>query len=333
VPAGCWQSLLLPSHSSRLHGLPSSVHAVPAELLASAGQFGPLPGQFSAGSHSPAESRQTVLDDLKASAGQTVLDPVQVSSTSQAPAAARHTAPALPAGCWQVTFVPSHWSAVQGLPSEVQAVPLDALASAGQLGPLPEQNSAGSHSPPEARHCVLEDANPSAGQVVLVPVQVSPTSQTPADHRPPPLPLPAGCWQVTFVPSHRSSVHALPSEVHAVPLAFLASVGQLGPFPEQFSARSHSSAATRHTVLEERKPSAGQLPLDPLQVSCMSQLPAEGRHTVPAATKVQVVVQHDMLEPLAVPSSHCSPAVVSTLPSPQTDILPTSMNSHRHFDE
>src|SRR5207302_1358157 len=201
-----------------------------------------------------------------------------------------------------------------------------ALASAGQLGPLPEQNSAGSHSPPEARHCVLEDANPSAGQVVLVPVQVSATSHTPADVRHTVPAFPAGCWQVTFVPSHRSSVHALPSEVHAVPLAFLASVGQLGPFPGQFSARSHSSAATRHTVLEERKPSAGQLPLDPLQVSCTSQLPATGRQTVPAATKVHVVVQHDVLDPLAAPSSHSSPALGSTLPSPQTAILPTSTN-------
>ena len=81
---------------------------MPLAVLASLGQFGPLPGQFSATSHSPAEVRQTTLDDLKASAGQALLDPVQVSSTSQSPAAARHTAPAFPAGCWQVTFVPSH---------------------------------------------------------------------------------------------------------------------------------------------------------------------------------------------------------------------------------
>src|SRR5207247_5063645 len=212
-------------------------------------------------------------------------------------------------------------------------VPAELLASAGQFGPVPGQCSAGSHSPAESRQTVLDDLKASAGQTVLDPVQFSSTSQAPAAARHTAPALPAGCWQVTFVPSHRSSVHALPSEVHTVPLAFLASVGQLGPFPDQFSARSHSSAATRHTVLEERKPSAGQLPLDPLQVSCTSQLPATGRQTVPAATKVQVVVQHDVLEPLAVPSSHCSPAVVSTLPSPQTDILPTSMNPHRHFDE
>src|SRR5439155_23517159 len=132
-----------------------------------------------------------------------------------------------------------------------------------------------------------------------------------------------GAFPVSLVPLHWSSVHGLPSEAHAVPLAFLASAGQFGPFPGQFSARSHSSAAARQTVLEERKPSAGQLPLEPVHVSATSQLPAEGRHAVPAALRVQVVVQHDVLEPLALPSSHCSTSVW-TLPSPQTAILPTS---------
>src|SRR5207244_1757327 len=124
-PAGCWQSLLLPSHSSRLHGLPSSVHAVPAELFASAGQLAPVRLQCSAGAHSCAESRQTVLDDLKASAGQTVLDPVHPSRRSSALAAARHTAPAFPAGCWQSLLLPSHSSRLHGLPSSVHAVPAE----------------------------------------------------------------------------------------------------------------------------------------------------------------------------------------------------------------
>src|SRR5207244_5575634 len=148
---------LLPSHSSRLHGLLSAVHAVPAALLASAGQLGPVPGQFSAGSHSPAEARQTVLEGLKASAGQTVLDPVQLSSTSQAPAAARHTVPAFPAGCWQSLLLPLHSSRLHGLPSSVHAVAAARLASAGQLGPVPGQFSGGSHSPGGARHGVLEE--------------------------------------------------------------------------------------------------------------------------------------------------------------------------------
>ena len=72
-PAGCWQALLEPSHSSRLHGLPSLLHEVPAALLASAGQLAADPLQFSAGSHSPADGRQTVLAGSKALTGHTVL--------------------------------------------------------------------------------------------------------------------------------------------------------------------------------------------------------------------------------------------------------------------
>src|SRR5207237_8048361 len=98
-PAGCWQALFVPSHSSVLHGLPSSVHAVPAGVLASAGQLAADPVQFSAGSHSPADGRQVVVAGSKVSAGHTVLVPVQLSATSHGPATARHVAPALPAGC------------------------------------------------------------------------------------------------------------------------------------------------------------------------------------------------------------------------------------------
>jgi hypothetical protein len=58
-----------------------------------------LPGQCSAGSHSPPDDRHSVLVGSKALAGQTLLAPVQVSATSQMPAAARHVAPPLPAGC------------------------------------------------------------------------------------------------------------------------------------------------------------------------------------------------------------------------------------------
>jgi hypothetical protein len=86
----------------------SAVHAVPADLFASAGQLAPLPEHDSDRSHSSAPARQIVPDDTKPSAGQLVLVPVQVSATSQAPAVARHSAPAFPAGCWQATLLPSH---------------------------------------------------------------------------------------------------------------------------------------------------------------------------------------------------------------------------------
>ena len=209
------------------------MHAVPAEVFASAGQLGPSPGQFSPGSHSPADARQTVLDGLRTSAGQTVLDPVQVSSRSQSPAAARHTAPELPAGCWQALLLPSHSSRLHGLPSDVQAVPASVFASAGQLGPFPGQFSAGSHSPPEGRHTTKADMKASAGQDVLEPVQVSSRSQTPAAARHTVPAFPAGCWQASCVPSHSSRLHGLPSSVHVVPAGLFPSAGQLALVPVQ----------------------------------------------------------------------------------------------------
>src|SRR5439155_1658043 len=142
--------------------------------------------------------------------------------------------------------------------------------------------SAWSHSPAAARHNVVEEAKASAGHVELVPVHVSATSHAPADARHTAPPLPAGCWQATLVPSHWSTVHGLPSLVHAVPAAFFASAGQLGPLPGQFSARSHSFAATRQTVLDDAKPSAGQVALDPEQVSATSQTSVAARPVVPA---------------------------------------------------
>src|SRR5207245_1985059 len=190
-------------------------------LFACAWQLALVPVQFSAGSHSPAEARQTVLEGLKASAGQTVLEPVQLSSTSHTPAAARHTVPAFPAGCWQASFVPSHWSSVHGLLSAVHAVPAGLLTSDERRVGIHGQFSAGSHSPAEAWQTVLEGLKASAGQTVLDPVQLSSTSHTPAAARHTVPAFPAGCWQVSFVPSHWSSVQGLPSEVHAVPLGDL----------------------------------------------------------------------------------------------------------------
>src|SRR5438445_5853440 len=175
--------------------------------------------------------------------------PVHVSARSHSPAAARPSVPAWPAGCWQATLLPSHWSRVHGLLSAVHAVPLAFLASDGQALLVPVQVSARSHSPAAARHSV------------------------PA--------WPAGCWQATLLPSHWSRVHGLPSSVHAVPLVFLASAGQAWPAtPLQVSARSHSPAATRHTVPLAATTSAGQLLLTPSQVSAGSHTsPEPARHT------------------------------------------------------
>src|SRR5204863_3778080 len=186
LPAGCWQELLVPLHWSSVQGLVSAVQAVPDAFLASVGQV--------------------------------VLDPVQVSATSHSPAPARQTVAALPAGCWQLVLVPSHWSRVQGLPSSVQAVP---LAFRG----------------------------PSAGHVELEPVQVSGRSHSPAAARQTAPPLPAGCWQLVLVPLHWSRVQALPSSVQAVPLAFRGpSAGHVALEPVQVSGRAQSPAAARQAA-------------------------------------------------------------------------------------
>jgi hypothetical protein len=222
------------------------------------------------------------------SAGQVVLVPVHASATSQTPVDARQTVPGFPAGCWQRTLLPSHWSLVQTFESSVQAVPLAFLMSAGQLAAVPLQVSAISHSPPAARQTVDVGAKPSAGQVVLVPVQVSATSQAPADARQTVPAFPTGCWQVTAVPSHLSWVQALPSSVQAVPLVFLLSAGQLAEEPVQVSAASHSPAAARQTVVEGASASDGQVRAVPLHVSATSQAPAAARQTVPVVSAVHV---------------------------------------------
>ena len=67
--------------------------------MSSAGHAAAVPVQFSAGSHSPADDRQTTDDGSNASAGHVVLVPSHVSSTSHVPAEGRQTVPAFPAGC------------------------------------------------------------------------------------------------------------------------------------------------------------------------------------------------------------------------------------------
>ena len=122
----------------------------------------------------------------------------------------------------------------------------------------------------------------SAGHVVFVPSQVSTGSQAPADARHTTPAWPAGCWHESFAPSQTSSVQGLWSSVHAVPFGSFASLGQTASLPVQNSARSHSPAAGRHSVLEDAKASAGQSSLVPSQVSATSHTPAASRHTVAA---------------------------------------------------
>src|SRR2546422_466471 len=88
---------------------------------------------------------------LAAARNPMIVAPGQVSATAQSWTAARQTVPALPAGCWHVTLVPSHWSSVQGLVSAVQGVVAGFLASVGHVVLVPVQDSARSHSPAAAR--------------------------------------------------------------------------------------------------------------------------------------------------------------------------------------
>ena len=85
----------------------------------SAGQVAPLPVQFSAVSHGPADGRQTVVPGANPSAGQAELVPVQVSATSQTPIAVRHVVEedANPSA-GQSRLVPVHVSATSQVPAE-----------------------------------------------------------------------------------------------------------------------------------------------------------------------------------------------------------------------
>src|SRR5438445_5271680 len=203
--------------SATSHSFTAARHTVPA-FPAGCVQLAPVPLHTSVVQGSPS-SVQVVPLGWKRSVGQVVLVPVQASATSHSPAVARHTAPPFPAGCVQVLVLPSHWSRVQGLVSAVQAVPAGCLTS--------------------------------VGQTVLVPVQVSATSHSPAAARPTAPAFPAGWVHGAFVPLHTSVVHTLPSSVQVVPLTFKTSVGQAVVTPSQVSARSHSPAAARRS--EERR--------------------------------------------------------------------------------
>src|SRR3989441_530400 len=180
----------------------------------------------------------------------------------------------------------------------------------------------------------------SVGQAVLVPVQLSAPSHSPATARHTVPAFPAGCVHVALVPLHTSMVHTLPSSVQVVPLALKTSVGQavlvpvqvsatshsaaaarqtvpaalmtsagqLAPVPVQFSAASHTSTAARQTVLEDRKVSLGQVALVPVQFSATSHTPAEARQTVLEDRKVSV--GQVVLVPVQVSATSQTPADV-----------------------
>ncbi len=227
LPAGCWQTTLVPLHVFVVHGFAgvSSEHNVPAAFFASvAGHEMELPVQTSARSHSSATGRHTV-PAFPAGCWQTTLVPlhvfvvhgfagvssehnvpaaffasvaghemelpVQTSARSHSSAIGRQTVPAFPAGCWQTTLVPLHVFVVHGLAgvSSEHNVPAAFFASvAGHEMEVPVQTSARSHSSAAGR-------------------QTAPA-------------FPAVCWQARLTPLHLSAVHGIAGD----------SSGQFVPF-------------------------------------------------------------------------------------------------------
>jgi hypothetical protein len=102
-------------HESAVHGLPSS-------MTAGAPTHAPAV-HWSAVVHALPSLHAVPLGALR-SAGQLADAPLHDSERSHTLTAGRHTTPAWPAGCWHATLNPLHWSAVQGLPSSLHAVPL-----------------------------------------------------------------------------------------------------------------------------------------------------------------------------------------------------------------
>src|SRR3989475_7815006 len=163
-------------------------------------------------------------------------------------------------------------------------------------------------------HAVPFALKASVGQAVLVAVQLSAMSHSPATARHTVPAFPAGCVHVALVPLHTSVVHTLPSSVQVVPLALRTSVGQAVLVPVQVSARSHSPAAARQTVPAALMASAGEAALDPLQFSAASHRSTAARQTVLDALKASV--GQVVLVPVQVSArSHTSAAARRTGPA------------------
>ena len=145
-----------------------------------------------------------------------------------------------------------------------------------------------SHAPPDVRQTTAADMKASFGHVLLTPLQLSATSHAPAEDR--------------------------------QTAELFTSLGQFGPVPVQFSARSQIPAAERHTTVLAANPSFGHVALPPLHVSMTSQDPAELRQVVPDAVKWQFVSQQLPKTPFALPTSHCSPTLLSIAPLPQSEV-------------
>jgi len=107
----------------------------------------------------------------------------QASAVQTIPSLFSQLVPAGKLGWWQAVSVPLQTSLVQGFESSGHVVPFGLIVSEGHAALDPVQLSATSQDPAEARQTVDEEAKPFAGQVAPVPVQVSATSQGPDEAR------------------------------------------------------------------------------------------------------------------------------------------------------
>ena len=215
----------------------------------------PEPSQESVPSQTPPFDVpvQVVVAVANPSAGHEPDEPLQLSATSHAPADARQVV-------------------VEGLYPSTQC-------------PDPSQESVASQSPPfeVPVHEVVAEAKPSAGQAPDVPEQLSATSHAPADAR---QTVVDGLYPSTQFPDpSQESVASQPPPLevplHEVVAVANPSAGQLLVLPSQLSATSHWPADSRQVVVDGWYPST-QLP-EPSQESVPSQTP-------PLDVPVQVVV-------------------------------------------
>jgi len=88
-----------------------------------------------------------------------------------------------PSVCWQVGSTPLHVSAVHGFASAGQEVPCGFTAFAGHAALVPVQLSATSQVPAELRQTVELGLNAFIGQSLLEPLHVSARSHAPAAER------------------------------------------------------------------------------------------------------------------------------------------------------
>src|SRR5439155_15925905 len=145
-PAACTQAARMPSHRSVVQGLPSSEHGVPDRDFASTGQVPLAPVHVSAGSHSPAEGRQSVPASSNWQVGE------QQSPASRLPSSHSSPGSSIPfPHCETQQSTPvvtpgANWHAVAGVTSEglrtsirppVMQLPEGDLAPAWHPVPIP----------------------------------------------------------------------------------------------------------------------------------------------------------------------------------------------------